>query len=104
MSRAVNEPRCSTGGQSACASSEKGNRDMLKCCYGYSNHGSRKLESPRKFSEGTVTEKFPTPLFLARVRQGRSAPAVALERIVRILCVRGFSSISNTDALREIEY
>ncbi len=30
---------------------------MLNCCYGYSNHGSRKPENPRKFSTRTVTKK-----------------------------------------------
>ena len=34
---------------------------MLNCCYGYSNHGSRKPENPRKFSTRKVTEKIPDP-------------------------------------------
>lgn len=32
---------------------------MLNCCYGYSNHGSRKPENPRKFFARKVTEKTP---------------------------------------------
>ena len=46
-------------------SSGSGNRDMLKCCYGYSNHGSRKPENPRKFSARTITKKIPDPFVFA---------------------------------------
>lgn len=42
-------------------SSGNGNRDMLKCCYGYLNHGSRKPAGPLKFSARTVTKKIPDP-------------------------------------------
>ena len=34
---------------------------MLKCCYGYSNHGSRKPAGPLKFAARTVTKKIPDP-------------------------------------------